>query len=86
MWGGLAHSRDRRPVYLLGVGVMTVISPIFAITGILPVIISLCLVQGVGFSASSTGAATVAADLVPASRPLIQGGMELLNPLHLLSF
>ncbi|MEF3107734.1 MFS transporter [Raoultella sp. WB_B2P2-3] len=68
MWGSLADSWGRRPVYLLGVVIMAVISPFFAIAGILPVIISLRLVQGIGFSASSTGAATVAADLVPASR------------------
>ncbi|WP_413732557.1 MFS transporter [Sodalis sp. RH20] len=68
MWGSLADSWGRRPVYLLGVAIMAVISPLFTVAGILPVIISLRLVQGVGFSASSTGAATVAADLVPASR------------------
>ncbi|WP_415477335.1 MFS transporter [Bifidobacterium psychraerophilum] len=68
IWGRLTDIWGRRPVYLIGAFIMLLISPCFGSARILAVIVVLRLVQGVGFSASSTAAATMAADLVPASR------------------
>lgn len=68
MWGRLADSWGRRAVYLLGLVIMTVISPFYPVVSVLPLIIGLRLIQGIGFSGASTSAATAAADLVPSSR------------------
>jgi MFS family permease len=55
-------------VYLIGVAIIAVLSPLFAVTVLLPVIISLRFLQGVGFSASSTSGSAMSVDLIPASR------------------
>ncbi|HEY0259474.1 MAG TPA: MFS transporter [Lacisediminihabitans sp.] len=68
LWGGLTDRWGRRPVYLIGALTMTVISPLFIVFAALPAIVGLRFVQGTGFSASSTAASTMAADLAPASR------------------
>lgn len=68
VWGRLADSWGRRAVYLLGLVIMTVISPFYPVVSVLPLIIGLRLIQGIGFSGASTSAATAAADLVPSSR------------------
>ncbi len=68
VWGGLADAWGRQRVYLLGVVIMAVISPFFPLAAVLPAIIGLRFLQGIGFSASSTAASTIAADLVPAVR------------------
>lgn len=68
LWGRLTDSWGRRRVYLIGAATMTVISPLFGFAAILPLIVALRFLQGAGFSASSTAASTMAADLVPATR------------------
>lgn len=68
LWGRLTDTWGRRAVYLTGAAIMTVISPLFGLAAILPLIVALRFLQGGGFSASSTAASTMAADLVPASR------------------
>lgn len=68
MWGRLADRRGRRVVFVIGVVVMTILSPLYPVFALLPAILLLRLLQGVGFSAASTAASTMAADLVPPSR------------------
>lgn len=68
LWGQLADRWLRQGVYLIGVALIAVLSPLFAVTVLLPVIIGLRFLQGVGFSASSTSAAAMSVDLIPASR------------------
>jgi MFS family permease len=67
-WGNLADRWLRQGVYLIGVALIAVLSPLFAVTVLLPVIIGLRFLQGVGFSGSSTAGAAMSADLIPASR------------------
>lgn len=67
-WGNLADRWLRQGVYLMGVAIIAVLSPLFAVTVLLPVIIGLRFLQGVGFSGSSTSAAAMSVDLIPASR------------------
>ena len=55
-------------MYLIGVAIIAVLSPLFALTVLLPVIVGLRFLQGVGFSGSSTSASAMSADLIPASR------------------
>jgi MFS family permease len=55
-------------VYLIGVAIIAILSPLFALTVLLPVIVGLRFLQGVGFSGSSTSASAMSADLIPASR------------------
>ncbi|WP_373665327.1 MFS transporter [Sporomusa silvacetica] len=68
IWGNLADSWERKAVYLIGTLIMTAASPLFGLFVSVPGILVIRLLQGVGFSASSTAASTMAADLVPASR------------------
>jgi MFS family permease len=68
IWGNLADSWERKPVYLIGTLIMTAASPFFGLFVSVPGILAIRLIQGIGFSASSTAASTMAADLVPASR------------------
>lgn len=68
IWGNLADRWLRQGVYLIGVAIIAVLSPLFAVTVLLPVIIGLRFLQGVGFSGSSTAGAAMSADLIPASR------------------
>lgn len=68
IWGNLADSWERKAVYLIGTLIMTAASPFFGLFVSVPGILVIRLLQGVGFSASSTAASTMAADLVPASR------------------
>lgn len=68
LWGNLADRWSRQGVYLIGVVIIAVLSPLFAVTVLLPVIIGLRFLQGVGFSGSSTSASAMSADLIPASR------------------
>ncbi len=68
IWGNLADRWLRQGVYLIGVTIIAVLSPLFAVTVLLPVIIGLRFLQGVGFSGSSTAGAAMSADLIPASR------------------
>lgn len=68
LWGKLTDTWGRKQVYLLGVFIVLVLSPFFGVASILPAIVALRLVQGIGFSASSTSASTLAADIVPATR------------------
>ncbi|NQX12266.1 MFS transporter [Microbacteriaceae bacterium VKM Ac-2855] len=68
LWGRLTDTWGRRRVYLTGAAIITIISPLFGVAAILPLIMALRFVQGAGFSASSTAASTMAADLVPATR------------------
>jgi MFS family permease len=67
-WGNLADRWLRQGVYLIGVALIAVLSPLFTVTVLLPVIIGLRFLQGVGFSGSSTAGAAMSADLIPASR------------------
>ena len=67
-WGNLADRWSRQGVYLIGVAIIAVLSPLFALTVLLPVIVGLRFLQGVGFSGSSTSASAMSADLIPASR------------------
>ncbi|EHI97619.1 LOW QUALITY PROTEIN: major facilitator superfamily MFS_1 [Clostridium sp. DL-VIII] len=68
IWGNLADSWERKAVYLIGVIIMAVAAPFLVCSVSLPGILIIRLIQGVGFSASSTAGSTMAADLVPASR------------------
>lgn len=68
MWGNLADHWERKPVYLIGVIIMAAAAPLFGLLGSLPGILIIRLIQGIGFSASSTAGSAMAADLVPASR------------------
>lgn len=68
VWGNLADRWLRQGVYLIGVVIIALLSPLFAVTALLPVIIGLRFLQGVGFSGSSTAGAAMSADLIPASR------------------
>ena len=68
IWGNLADRWLRQGVYLIGVAIIAVVSPLFAVTVVLPVITGLRFLQGVGFSGSSTAGAAMSADLIPASR------------------
>ena len=67
-WGNLSDRWSRQGVYLIGVAIIAVLSPLFALTVLLPVIVGLRFLQGVGFSGSSTSASAMSADLIPASR------------------
>jgi MFS family permease len=67
-WGNLSDRWSRQGVYLIGVAIIAVLSPLFALTVLLPVIIGIRFLQGVGFSGSSTSASAMSADLIPASR------------------
>lgn len=67
-WGRLSDTWGRRAVYLTGVVVVSVVSPFFGVVSAVVLVVVLRAVQGVGFSASSTSAAAMAADLVPAAR------------------
>ncbi|MCS5498330.1 MFS transporter [Cnuibacter physcomitrellae] len=68
LWGRLVDGWGRRRVYVSGVVLMTVLSPLYPVLGLFPALFVLRLVQGAGFSGASTAAATMAADLVPARR------------------
>lgn len=68
IWGNLADRWERRPVFLIGVIIMAVAAPFFGLFVSLPGILIIRLIQGVGFSASSTAGSTMSADLVPSSR------------------
>ncbi|MCS5498247.1 MFS transporter [Cnuibacter physcomitrellae] len=68
LWGRWADAWGRRRVYLIGVVIMTILSPLYPVFAVLPAVFAVRLLQGVGFSAASTAAATMAADLVPSSR------------------
>jgi MFS family permease len=68
IWGNLADRWKRKPVYLIGVIIMASAAPLFGLFVSLPGILIIRLIQGIGFSASSTAGSTMAADLVPASR------------------
>lgn len=67
-WGSLADRWLRQGVYLIGVAIIAVLSPWYAVTVLLPVIVGLRFLQGVGFSGSSTAASAMSVDLIPASR------------------
>lgn len=68
IWGSLADRWERKPVFFIGVIIMAAVAPFFGIFLSLPGILIIRLIQGVGFSASSTAGSTMAADLVPNSR------------------
>lgn len=68
IWGNLADRWERKPVYLIGVIIMAAAAPLFGLFISLPGILIIRLIQGIGFSASSTAGSTMAADLVPVSR------------------
>lgn len=68
IWGNLADSWERKPVYLIGALITAAASPFFGLFVSVTGILVIRLIQGIGFSASSTAASTMAADLVPASR------------------
>ncbi len=68
VWGNLADRWLRQGVYLIGVAIIAVLSPLFALTILLPIIVGLRFLQGIGFSGSSTAGSAMSADLIPASR------------------
>lgn len=68
MWGNLADRWERKPVFLIGIAIMATAAPFFGLFASLPGILIVRLIQGIGFSASSTSGSAMAADLVPASR------------------
>lgn len=68
IWGNLADRWKRKPVYLIGVIIIVVAAPFFGLFASISGILAIRLIQGVGFSASSTVGSTIAADLVPTSR------------------
>ncbi|MEA4816980.1 MAG: MFS transporter [Lachnospiraceae bacterium] len=68
LWGNLADRWQRKPVFLIGVIIMAAAAPFFGLFMSLPGILIIRLIQGVGFSASSTSGSTMAVDLVPSSR------------------
>jgi len=68
IWGNLSDRWGRKPVFLIGVIIMAAASPFFGLFVSLPGILIIRLLQGVGFSASSTAGSTMSADLVPSSR------------------
>lgn len=68
IWGKLADSWERKPVYLIGVLIIAAVSPFYGLFVSVAGILFFRMIQGVGFSGSSTTAGTIAADLVPASR------------------
>ena len=55
-WGNLVDRWLRQGVYLIGIAIIAVHSPLVAVTVLLPVIIGRRFLQGVGFSGSSTSA------------------------------
>lgn len=67
-WGNLADSWARKPVFLIGVLIIGSFSPFFGVFLTIAGVITVRLIQGIGFSASSTTASIIAADLAPASR------------------
>ncbi|SHO45333.1 MFS transporter [Anaerocolumna xylanovorans] len=68
IWGNMADRRGRKPVFLIGVIIMAAAAPFLGLFVSLSGILIIRLIQGIGFSASSTSGSTMAADLVPASR------------------
>lgn len=67
-WGNLADRWKRKPVYLIGVIIIVAAAPFFGLFLSIPGILAVRLIQGIGFSASSTVGSTMAADLVPTTR------------------
>lgn len=67
-WGKLSDNWGRKRVYLIGLAIMTLATPFFGVFLSFAGIISIRLMQGVGFSATSTAAGTMSVDLVPESR------------------
>jgi len=67
-WGQRADTWGRKPVYLTGAVIMLVGTPLLGAFGAVWGILVFRSLQGVGFSAGSTSAATIAVDLTPASR------------------
>lgn len=67
LWGALCDRWGRKPVLLVGLAILAATTPWY---GLLPWpgTLLLRLIQGVGFSAASTAAAAMAADLIPARR------------------
>ncbi|WP_024345897.1 MFS transporter [Lacrimispora indolis] len=68
IWGNLADRWKRKPVFLIGVIIMVAAAPFYGLFVSLPGILAIRLIQGIGFSASSTSSSTMAVDLTPASR------------------
>jgi len=67
-WGKLSDDWGRKRVYLIGLAIMTLATPFFGVFLSLTGLLSIRLIQGVGFSATSTSAGTMSVDLVPESR------------------
>lgn len=68
LFGNWADSWGRKPVFLLGIAIIALVSPCFGLVLSVAAVMGLRFLQGVGFSAASTGGNTLAADLVPAAR------------------
>lgn len=67
-WGRRADTWGRQPVYVAGALIMLAGTPLLGAFGTVWGILLFRSLQGVGFSAGSTAAATIAVDLTPASR------------------
>lgn len=67
-WGNLADRWTRIGVYVIGLVLITLGTPLFSIFTTMAGIIGIRLLQGIGFSATSTSASAMSVDLVPASR------------------
>lgn len=68
IWGNLADRWERKPVYLIGVLIIVIAAPFFGLFLSVTGILAIRMIQGIGFSASSTVGSTMAADLVPTTR------------------
>ncbi len=68
VFGAMVDTRGRRVVLLFGTAVVAGVSFLYGLTALIPMLLFFRFVHGMGFSAYSTAAGTVIADVVPKER------------------
>lgn len=68
IFGKLLDKRGRKPVVIIGLTIIAIMSASFIISSTIPALIILRSINGIGFSAASTAIGTVVTDILPKNR------------------
>lgn len=68
VFGKLLDKKGRKPVVLIGLSLITLMSAAYILCDTVSILLVLRMINGIGFSAGSTAIATVIADIVPPHR------------------
>ena len=68
LFGSLIDAKGRKPVLIIGAVIFVIASVFYCFTGTIFVLLALRVFNGIGFSAHTSAAGTIASDLTPKSR------------------